>query len=439
MTPVAPSEADVVVVGAGLAGLAAARHLHAAGVGCVVLEASDNIGGRVRSDVVDGFVIDRGFQVVATAYPELHRLISISALDPRPFTRGLGVFGAGRLHRLVDPSQDPRHMGDLLTIPLGSVRDRARALRYLALLATTDAAALKTRPDISMNETLYAMGLSARTIERVLRPFLSGVLLEDELTTSRRFVELALRTMATGDVVVPAAGMQALPRTIAAPLPADSIVTGVDVLRVERGAVVHSHGTTCARAVIVATDPMGANVLLPALGAPTMRGVTTLYYAATEPPLRDALLVSDGEQRLIANTVVLSNAAPGYAPAGQHLVAASVLGTGHDPQGLDLAVRARLADIYSTSTSSWRSVAVRAIPAALPAMPAPHDFRRSVRVDHGLYVAGDHRDTSSIQGALVSGRRAATAVLKDLGLTDGSNDQRASSSASSVAGPFSGS
>jgi len=431
-----PSDAEVVVVGAGLAGLAAARHLNTAGIGCLVLESSDGIGGRVRSDVVDGFIIDRGFQVVATAYPELKRLISISELDPRPFTRGLGVFGAGRLHRLVDPSQDPRHARDLLTLPIGSVQDRARALRYLASLLTTDAATVKAQPDISMNEALHAMGLSARTIERVMRPFLSGVLLESELTTSRRFVELALRTMATGDVVVPAAGMQALPRAIAAPLSADSIVTGIDVLRVERGAVVHSQGTTSARAVIVATDPTSANVLLPTLAAPTMRGVTTLYYAVQEQPISDALLVADGEQRLIANTVVLSNAAPEYAPEGQHLVAASVLGTGHDPAGLDLAVRARLAGIYSTSTTSWRSVAVRAIPAALPAMPAPHNFRRSVRIDHGLYVAGDHRDTSSIQGALVSGRRAATAVLEDLGLTAGSKDQRASSSASPVAGPF---
>jgi hypothetical protein len=158
-----------------------------------------------------------------------------------------------------------------------------------------------------------------------------------------------------------------------------------------------------------------------------------------EPPIHDALLVVDGEERLIVNTVVLSNAAPEYAPHGQHLVAASVLGTGYDPAGLDGAVRLRLATMYSANTSAWRSVAVRAIAAALPAMPAPHPFRRAVRIDHGLYVAGDHRDTSSLQGALVSGRRAAMAVLEDLGLTPERQGQRVTSSGSPVAGPPSGS
>lgn len=410
------TSADVVIVGAGLAGLAAARHLHAAGVHAVILESSDDIGGRVRTDNVDGFTIDRGFQVLATAYPELRRVIALDDLAPRAFTRGLGIFGAGRLHRLVDPRQRPEALPDLLTLPLGSIVDRLRAARYAAQLLTTDAKHLLDQPDMSILDAFTASGLSQRTIDRVFRPFLSGILLEDQLTTSRRFVDLALRTMLRGDVVVPAAGMQALPRAIASPLPLETVRTGVDVHQVNSGVVVHSAGTTTARAIIVATDPIAAHTLVPSIVAPSMHAVTTLYHCADQSPLDDALLIVDGEQRLITNSIVLSNAAPEYAPAGRHLIATSVLGAGHDEKALDSRVRQRLSDLYQTSTTSWQLIATRAIAGALPAMQAPHDFRAPAWAADGVYVAGDHRDSSSIQGALVSGRRAATAVLNDLGL-----------------------
>jgi phytoene dehydrogenase-like protein len=411
-----PTSADVVIIGAGLAGLAAARHLAAAGQHVVVLESGDDIGGRVSTDVVDGFILDRGFQVIATAYPELVRLIDVDSLDPQPFARGLGVFGAGRIHRITDPREDPAAFSDLLTMPIGSVRDRVNAMRYVLTLMSTDARAILSRPDITIAQAFNDAELSAKLIDRVLRPFLSGVLLEADLTTSRRFVELAIRTMLIGEVIVPARGMRELPRTIAAPLAAGTIITGIDVMRVEPGSVVHSAGTTAARNVIVATDPRSAQVLIPALDIPKMHAVTTLYHATTQAPTENRLLVVDGEQRLIANTVVLSNVAREYAPAGFHLISTSVLGSRHDVSSLDAHVRRRLEHLYATSTQDWDLVAVRTVEAALPSMPAAHPFSRPVRLDDGLVVAGDHRDTSSIQGALVSGRRAAEAVLGGLGM-----------------------
>lgn len=409
-----PTSADAVIVGAGLAGLAAAVHLTRAGLNVVVLEQSDAVGGRVRSDVVDGFVIDRGFQVIATAYPELDRLIDVNDLDLRPFSSGVGVYGGGRVHRLLDPRGDTSGLREAIVAPIGSWTDRVRLLAYAARLLNTDPQQLADAEDRPALESFRALGLSEVAINRVLRPFLRGVVLEDGLDTSRRFVDLAVRTMLRGPVAVPARGMQQLPEVLARLLTPGSIHTQAGVTAVTpEGVDVDGH-LVVARHVVIATDPVTATTLTGSVNAPPMRGVTTLFHAAEHSPRGDALLLVDGERDLITNSLVLTDAAPEYAADGRALVATSVLGTDHDEGRLDRAVRSRLDDLYATDTSTWDLIATRAIPHALPAMPAPHDFKKSVRIGPGRYVAGDHRDSGSIQGALVSGRRAARALLTDV-------------------------
>jgi hypothetical protein len=209
--------------------------------------------------------------------------------------------------------------------------------------------------------------------------------------------------------------MQRLPELIAAPL-GDRIALDTDVMRVDGTTVHHAHGRVHARAVVVATDPAGAAALVPGLDVPEMNGVTTLYHLAEDAPRSDGLLLVDGEQELVSSTVVLSNVAPEYAPAGRALISTSVLGAGHDPAELDGAVRRRLSDLYATSTARWEPIAAYPIRGAVPRMDPPLILERPVRLGDGRYVAGDHRATSSIQGALSSGRRAARAVLDDLGV-----------------------
>jgi phytoene dehydrogenase-like protein len=408
-----PTSADAVIVGAGLAGLAAAVHLTRAGLDVVVLEQSDAVGGRVRSDVVDGFVIDRGFQVIATAYPELDRLIDVNDLDLRPFTRGIGVYGGGRVHRLLDPRGDTSALRESLVAPIGSWADRARLLTYAAQLLSSQAQDLVDNEDRPAIEAFRAQGVSEVAINRLLRPFLRGVVLEDGLDTSRRFVDLALRTMLSGPVAIPARGMQQLPEVIARLLTPGTVVTDAPVSAVTNEGVRVGDQLVRAPNVVIATDPRTASTLDQAVIAPPMRSVTTFFHAAADSPRGDALLLVDGERALMANTLVLTDAAPEYARDERALVATSVLGLHPGEGSIEPLVRARLADLYDCSTSEWELIATRAIPDALPAMPAPHDFRRPVRSAPGRYVAGDHRDSSSIQGALVSGRRAAEALLAD--------------------------
>ena len=403
-----PEDADVLVVGAGLAGLACARALTAAGRTVVVLEASDGVGGRVRTDVVDGMLLDRGFQVHNTGYPQAQRLLDHARLDLQALDPGALVRVGDRLHRVGDPRRRPGWALSTVTAPIGSLRDKAvlAALGGRAVFGSVDR--LLSAPERSTYDALRARGLSDEAIDRFVRPFLSGVFQESELTTSSRFLDLVLRSFGRGTQCVPAAGMGAIPQQLA---------EGLDVrlhhaaLRLEPGRVQTDSATLTARAVVVATAAPVAAALVPGLAVPAMNGVTTYYFVAAEPPVLAAAIVLDGEHSgPVANTVVLTNASPTYAP-GRVLVSASAVGG--DPG--EQPVREQLARIYGVETSAWQHVRRYDIREGLPDMRPPMGtFRREVRLAPGLYVCGDHRDSGSIQGALASGRRAAAAVRKDL-------------------------
>jgi len=395
---------EVVVVGAGLAGLACARQLQRAGVEVVVREASDVVGGRVRTDVVDGMLLDRGFQVHNTGYPEAQRVLDHEALDLRPFAAGALVRVGDRLHRVGDPRRVPTWAPTTLLAPIGSLKDKLLIARLAAEAGLHSADALLSRPETTTYDALRARGLSDTAIDRFFRPFLSGVFLEDRLGTSSRFFDLVWRSFVRGSQCVPASGMGAIPAQLAADL---DVRLAAPVTTVRPYEVDGSR----ASAVVVATSAWAAADLVPGLDVPPPSGVTTQYHLADEPPVSEPAIVLDGERSgPVANTVVLTNAAPSYAP-GRHLVSSSVVsGDCSEP-----AVRQHLSRLYGVETSRWEHVATYAVPQALPRQDPPMGhFQKAVRLEPGLYVCGDHRDSASIQGALVSGRRAATAVLAEL-------------------------
>ncbi|HWJ11281.1 MAG TPA: NAD(P)/FAD-dependent oxidoreductase [Nocardioides sp.] len=410
-----PVRCDVVVVGAGLAGLSAATRLAADGLDVVVVEASDGVGGRMRTDRVDGFLLDRGFQVLNTAYPAVRRLLDVDALDLCAFDRAALVHVDGENHRIGDPRRELLALPRALTAPVGGLRAKTALAAYAGVATLAPASRLKSREDRTAAEHWSSMRLDSTVVERILRPFFSGVVLEEEMTTSSRFVDLMMRMFARGDSTVPAGGMQQVPEQLAGRLTTGSIHLGVEVTAVTPGGVTTDAGQVAARAVVVATDADAADRLLGgAVGTTAWKGVTTVYHAAPEPPLDKATLLLDPGSSPVNNTVVVSAAAPSYAPEGRALVATSLVHGAQDSFD-EAAVRAHLAVLYDTSTTGWEHVATYDVPQALPAMPAPHTFRKPVRLG-GLYVCGDHRDTSSIQGALVSGERAARAVRADLGI-----------------------
>ena len=410
--------ADVVVVGAGLAGLACARALVGRGLDVLVLESEDGVGGRVRTDHVDGYTLDRGFQVLNTGYPELRRVVDLDAIDLRPFDAAAGIHAQGRRVTVANPVAKPMSAVAALDLPVGGLGGKAALGLYAGLCATLPARSLKRRADISGAEAWRRASIPQDVVDGVLRPFFSGVLLEQDMTTSRRFTDLMMRMFVRGQSTVPAGGMRALPDQLAAGLPAGTVRLGAPVHRVTHDRVETAEGAVAARAVVVATDGWAAAPLLPGLVEPPVpRGVTTVYHAAPAFEGATGMLLLDAERSPVANTIVLSEAAPEYAPPGRALVSTSMVhgSVPEDPDGPE--VRETLARLHVTDTSAWELLGVYDLPRAQPGMPAPHPMRRPVRLsgsDGPVYVAGDHRDTSSIQGALVSGRRAADAVLEDL-------------------------
>lgn len=407
------NSADVVVVGAGLAGLSAAHHLAEAGLDVVVVEATDQVGGRMRTDTVDGFLLDRGFQLYNPSYPEGEKMLDYAALDLKSFFPGAVLSTHGGPRWLVDPRRAPRSGLRNAKVPLGPIGS-VQALRYLTACAVMDPRELEERPDMSSQAAFEKAHLRGKPMDLLLRPFLSGVLADTELRTSRRFTDLVLRSLARGTPAVPATGMQAIPEQLARPL-RSRIFRNTRVLEVSPTRVQTEAGSVDCDAVIVAADPSTAARLVPSVPDPLMRALTTWYFAIEEQDLfsgKPVLVLDPGQRGPIVNSVVLSYAAPGYAPAGRHLLQATAVGV---PDVDESVVKQQLAQMYDMPTAHWELIGHYPIHEALPSALPPFRVRSQQTFD-GIVVAGDHRDTPSIQGALVSGRRAATRVRRRLDL-----------------------
>ncbi len=417
--------ADVVVVGAGLAGLVAALRLVEAGRDVLVLEASDGVGGRVRTDTVDGFLIDRGFQVLLTAYPAVRRWLDADALELRPFAPGVVIHRGGRTVRLADPFRAPIAAARSLLGPTVSPLDALRLLRWRQAILARDGRRVASRPQVSTAERLAEVGFSDGIVDGFFRPFLAGTFFDAELTTSSRVTELVFRCFFRGDVAVPARGMGELGAQLARRLPPGTVQLATPVHAIERTAagprVVHATGSVDARAVVLAVDAP-ALARIPLDGAPPVvesspgRGTAAVHLDAPRSPTRgrrDLHLGAPGEGP-IATLATMSDIAPTYAPEGRSLVTVSTVGVPElDDTSLVAAVRTQARGWFGDEVDTWRPVAVQRIAYAQPRQD-PTDLPELARpVAHapGVWVCGDHRDTGSIQGAMVSGRRTADAVL----------------------------
>ncbi|MEI8089520.1 MAG: NAD(P)/FAD-dependent oxidoreductase [Opitutaceae bacterium] len=407
---------DIIIIGAGLAGLTCARRLHAAGVSCVVFEAGDAVGGRVRTDILEGFRLDRGFQVFLTAYPTARAWLNYEPLQLQVFAAGSRVHCDGAMYEVSDPWREPKAVWATLRAPVGSLADKVRiaTLRRSARRGSLDQ--LWARPETTALAALRAHGFSERMIERFLRPWFGGIFLDRELETSSRMLEFVFRMFAEGHAALPTAGMQAIPEQLAAGLPNGTVRLGARVARLEKGALFLESGERVAAShTVVATENAGAAALLPEVAVSRWRATTTIYFAMGQSPLGAPKLVLNGEGRgYVNNLVVLSDVAPSYAPAGQALVAVSVLG---DPaieqRALVELVREELRAWFGAQVTAWRWLRSYRLPRALPAR-MPLVPMHSVEVRPGVWIAGDGRSSASIQGAMESGEAVATAILRQI-------------------------
>src|SRR5215203_3339120 len=373
-----------VIVGAGVSGLCCALRLQEKGISVLVLEASDAPGGRVRTDRVDGFLLDRGFQVLLTAYPEARRLLDYKALRLRSFAPGALVQRGGKLHRVSDPFRQPWMVPATLMAPIGTLADKLLIARLRKHVLSSSLDEVWTRPETSSLEALQGFGFSQRMIDSFFRPFFGGI--------------------------------GAISQQLAARLPAGTIRLGARVEALGTGEVRLKGGERVpAAAVVLATEAPEAARLLPELHPPGSHGAACLYYAAPRAPIAKPILVLNGEgSGPVDNLCVPSAVAPTYAPAGQALISATVVGAaGADERELESEVRQHLTSWFGSEAAGWKHLRTYRIPLALPARKSLEPAALPVRRNLGIYLCGDHRETPSLQGAMVSGRRAADALIGD--------------------------
>lgn len=409
----------MVVVGAGMAGLACARTLQAAGLDAVVIESDDGPGGRVRTDVSDGFRLDRGFQILLTAYPELSRWFDLNTLDLRKFSPGARVWNGSKFHTVGDPLRRPQDLLPTVTAPIGSLADKIKLLRLILSVRTGSPGALLRRPDRTTADRLSAAGFSDRFVDSFMRPLFAGIQLDPDLEVSSRRFEMILRMLAVGDSAVPALGMGRLSEILADGLVEGTVTYDSSVTEVHGQVVrLNSGGSISARAVVVATSGPVASRLLPAVQDPGSRAAGAVWFSMSEAPIRGRHILLDGTNSGPArNVAVMSEVSPLYASNSEALLVAAVPGSAALDSSIETAVRKQLTGWFGPCVERWETRRVDVIRHGQPLQAPPFYPKQSVRVAETTWVCGDHRDTASIQGALYSGRRTAEAVLADLSVS----------------------
>ena len=396
-------DVDVVVVGAGLAGLSAAFYLERAGQRVAVLEGSDAVGGRVRTDRIDGFLLDRGFQVLNPWYPDFRKLALNLELAP------LGAAVSVSMHhsRLMvgDPRRAPLSALSSLSSVTGSLAEKVKLGLYVLHLLRSELADITEQDDSDFASALSNAGVGGRLYERTLKPFLEGVFLDDPAHVSRRYGDLVLRSFVKGTPSVPVQGMGEFPRVLATRI--KDVRLGVRVESVVPGRVVTSTGSIQVANVVIATGARAAHMFIPEVPMPVMKNCATWYHVTDRAPTSTKALVVDGLRRgPLVHSVVMSNISRSYAPKGKHLISSTSLA-----ETTESDVRRHLTMLWGSEISDWQLLHVSEVPDALPAQSPGLAIRREINFGGGIWVIGDHRDTPSQQGALASGRRCAEAII----------------------------
>ena len=411
------SKTDVIIVGGGLAGLCCALELQKQGVTCQILEASDGVGGRVRTDEVEGFLLDSGFQTYLEAYPEGKRVLDYAGLDLRPFFPGAVVRFSGKWYRLADPKRAPRVAFANVLNPIGSLGDKYRMFQLRKRVFRWPWNELFGAKEMPTRGLLDGLGFSARMINRFFRPLYGGVSLDPSLTSSSRMFEFYFRMAFEGDTSLPNEGMGAIPLQIASRLKPGTVrfLERASEIREEQNQVVLESGEELtASAVVVAVEGPEAHRLVPALGASVRsRHMETLYFACDRIPKEGPWLMLNGNNEWPVNHVaVVSEVAPGYAPPEKSLVAVTVLGKLLDDDELMVRqVRDQLKRWFGRQVEQWKHLRSYKVLHAHPEVPPRAQEEPTQPTRPGLYVCGDHRCGASIHHAMLSGRRTAEAIL----------------------------
>ena len=412
------ADTDVIIVGGGLAGINCARHLQQAGIPFQLLEKSNELGGRIKTDEHKGFLLDHGFQVFLSAYPEARQTLDYDALGLHAFKPGSIIRINDRFETVTDPANQPLQAIGSLFSPVGTLTDKFKlaSLRN-RIMNKTPETIFEEAGQQSTYDYLKKEGFSDQIITRLFKPFLGGIYLNSNLETSAKMLEFVFRMFSEGDTTLPENGMQAIPRQLASGLPEARVSYGQEVSAIEGTTVKLASGESLTgKAVVVATEaPQAADLLHISNIDLTRNRTACFYFASDEPPIKEPMLVLNGHEEGPVNTLaVLSNVAPGYAPEGKHLISLSIIDENHlqDPD-LKTNVLRQMENWFGKGmVGNWEHLKTYQIDYALPQKQPDRFIVHPQQLDlpHGQFICGDHLFTASTNGAMASGRHAAERV-----------------------------
>ena len=414
----------IVIVGAGLAGLACATELHRQGKPFLILDAADVPGGRLRTSIRDGFTLDHGFQVVLSSYSAVSKVVDIASLQPRYFESGALLAHEGRFAHLANPIRHPLALFENLTSPVFSFRDKFLLSTLVTRVTMSRDASLlfrcKSTKDLSTRDFLQQFGFSPFFLSRFAEPFFGGVLLDGDLGTSAGLFLYYLKKFTTGRAWLPASGIAAIPTQMAFRLPAGSLrlrtrVMALDVKNHRACGVTLENGEhIAASSIVLALDEPTVCQLLERPAPERARSVAVVYFKSRQSIYPNPCLVlPESGSGLVRHFAQVTNVAPEFAPRGFHLITASVLDFSDlSDESLAHAVKMEIAAIFPNASASLEYLETIHVPYAVPSQPPSFANRKPFAdLPDGIYAAGDWMGGASIQSAISSGLDSAHSIL----------------------------
>jgi len=415
-----------IIIGGGLSGLCAARQLHSQGIDFLILEATDRVGGRIKTDVVDGYRLDHGFQVLLTAYPSAKRILDYEKLDLKPFSPGaLLLYPDGKKDRIGDPLRALSSLFPTVFSSAGNMFDKLRILKLKNRLSgMTIAQIFQQEEKTTLSVLKEAYGFSKTMIDRFFAPFFAGIFLEKDLVTSRRMFDFVFKMFGEGDTAVPNLGMEEIPKQLVAGLPKDSIQCNARVDKIEGQEVYLTDGSKfTAPNIIVATEATGLVKELRSVKS-AHQSTIHLHFVAEEAPVEQPLIaLNTNKKRLSNNICTINKVAGGYSSSNQHLISISVVGEHYisEPPMMKMLVKQVQKELelwFGKATQSWQHLHTRKVHYALPNQQnVQHQINiEQLKIRDGLYACGDFVLNGSINAAMKIGTEVGDLVAKDVGI-----------------------
>lgn len=403
---------EVIIIGAGIAGLTCAKYLNDYGIESLIVEASESVGGRVRTDEFEGFLLDRGFQILLTNYPEAKKLLDYNALNLKTFRSGALVRLDNDFSVISDPFKEPLQVFQTLFSSVGSLSDKLKVLQLSNEVAKVDTEEFFNEKAIDTLSYLQRYGWSEEMITNFFKPFFGGVFLENELSTASNFFRFLFKQFYCGEAAIPARGMQTIPEQIAAKLPIGSIKLGSKVEKLNGKSITLTNGQTLhAKQIVLATDASNADRLLQRNVNREFNGTTCTYFYADRSPLSEKMLVLNPNRLSpVHNLCVPSDIAPGYAPKGKALISVSTQGLAMtDEKKLSEHILHEVTQWYGEEVKTWQYLRTYHIPESLVKYTT-NTPAENLKIADNLYECGDHVAYPSLNAAMATGRAVADMI-----------------------------